>query len=102
MPHFVGEVGQRYKIHYKKGRNFENMEGKDPNRYDFSGVYAGIMQGLPYLAHRFTDVTYMDGSEAMEMMLMDNLFDSTYTPVKQGGRRRHTRRHRRRASTRRH
>jgi hypothetical protein len=108
-------VGQRYKIHYKKGFNVGDREGKDPNRYFFVGTlsearpgrYAGTTEFV------FTDVTYMNGTTAPQHTVHDYAFFGEMSTLvaapftnNEGGRRRrrNTRKRntRRRRNTRRH
>jgi len=102
-------VGQRYKFHWKKGYNLEDREGKDPNRYYFSGTYTGtqahpLPDGSTMTYHYFSSVEDPYGTRP-SMSVSDATLDHL-VPVKMtsGGRRRRASRRRttRRRTTRRH
>ncbi len=111
--HFNGIVGQRYKLHRAKGYDSGNMEGKDPNRFFFSGVYAGTQvsvnpAGVSLLFHLFTDCVWPPGvsGSATKSVLDLGFSEGVLIAVKEasGGRRkrtRHQRRHKRRLTRRR-
>jgi len=106
--HFHGIVGQRYKLHWRKGDDPNDPEGKNPNRFFLSGVYAGTdtftnpYDGVTVLIHIFNECTYPDPGYAgpPTRRLNDFTFaNRILIPVKEvaaGGRRKRTRRQQRR------
>jgi hypothetical protein len=104
--YFNGVVGQRYKLHRAKGYDSGNMEGKDPNRFFFSGVYAGSEVrvnpiGEPYVYHVFNDCVWPPGIHGVATKILSDLNfieNGRLIAVKEvsGGRRKRTRRQQRR------
>ena len=63
MPHFTGEVGQRYRILWRPG---QGPADPNPNRYAGSGKYDGTSSRDGHLVHKFIDAIYYSSATGQE------------------------------------
>ena len=84
---FNGVIGQRYKVHFKKGFNGEDLEGTNPNRYYFIGTYEGAEPDADLIMHVFTDINFASGIITYRFRIADHLFGVRYeaVPNREGG-----------------
>ena len=85
---FNGVVGQRYKVHLKKGFNLRDPEGTNPNIYYFIGTYVGSEPNpAGQIMHAFGDVVFDNGFAVETFRIWDHLFIEKYAavPNREGG-----------------